>query len=331
MRVDGADPAGFALRAPADLDRERTGPAQLEACVGCAADRANACWIVDDRACWPFGSNPGATRFGDQQRLRAGAVEPDVVQALRRIRRLPGFGELERFQRRVGRHQRLDQRGGRRTEILDARIERVRAASRRPAAACRAYPTAGSDTGAGASGIASSPTSPLATSANSGLGGELRAQRLRLLRERLPDHRPTARPAAAANPGLRRVRPSAASARASCARRHEFAQVAAELQVLPDQPAGDEQQREPQQRQRQALGRRAWRHVSIAAVSWRGCGLARAVRITCSPCGTARQGAALVATPAARARRRRAACAGRRRLPARRSRCSAVPRRDRAG
>jgi hypothetical protein len=93
------------------------------------------------------------------------------------------------------------------------------------------------------SGIASSPVSPLATSANSGsttVRGAMPATAARAS----PGHRPTARPAAAANPVLRRV-VHQQFLRGGLGLRHELPQVAAELQVLSNHPSRDEQHGEP--------------------------------------------------------------------------------------
>src|SRR3546814_19663588 len=69
------------------------------------------------------GIEAGRARLHRQQRALAAMVEPDVVQALWRIRRLQRLGDPECFQGRVAADQRLDQRAVGRAQVLQALVE----------------------------------------------------------------------------------------------------------------------------------------------------------------------------------------------------------------
>ncbi len=56
----------------------------------------------------------------DEDGPLAFAVEPHVEEFLRLLRRLPGFGEFQHFQRRIARDQRLERAPRGRGEILQS-------------------------------------------------------------------------------------------------------------------------------------------------------------------------------------------------------------------
>ena len=267
--------------------RTRRGRSSISCALRCRrAPSANAGWIASTARCWPVGSKPAARVCTASSASRAGAVEPHAMQALRRVRRLPGFGEHRAFpasDRSAAAARPAPAAGEPRSCTRASSSSREEGRVER--AAYRASATAGSDTGAGVRETRRGRLSPLATSAKRASRDERRAQCTRLRGQRFRIARRTARPAAGASPGLRRVRRSAASAPALRALGMNLRRSPLSSQALRDRPARDQQHGQPQQRQRDA----ARRGRSIAAsASLRAAQRGQRARRRSMPCGRAR-------------------------------------------
>ncbi len=261
--VDGADPTGFLRGAAADLHRERTRPAEGEATAAVAGHLREGGADRIDRGLLALGIETGGARFDRQQRFAPGAVEPDSVQALRCIRGLPGFRELECFQGGIARQQRLDQCGRGRPQVLHAlaefgaeecAVEAMRVGGIGEQVAVRTQ-ALGNCFEAGITAVGDQLELRLRK--------EPFAQRRGLHRERLriaagQRHQQQARTRALAQLVDQQL------LRAGFRGRHELAQVATEFDAAAEPPAGERQYRQPQQCQRQARTRRHRRQLHCA-------------------------------------------------------------------
>ena len=123
-RADRADAIGFAARLRVDQHAEVAGSAEREMRALRIGQRGECRLQRVDGVALRGRIETRAARLGEQE-CRAVGCEPDAVAHRRRLRRRPALGERERFERRIARQDRFQQRGGGRREIFDALLQLI--------------------------------------------------------------------------------------------------------------------------------------------------------------------------------------------------------------
>ena len=122
-RIDDADDRGLVLGAVADQHRERAGTADRQCARTFAGNLRKRILQVLHGGLLALRIETGGACFHEQQRALAIGREPQAIDLVRFARRLPAFGQRQRFQRRIRWHQRFDHRRGRRAQVLQALLQ----------------------------------------------------------------------------------------------------------------------------------------------------------------------------------------------------------------
>ncbi len=188
---------------------------------------------------------PGGAGLRDQQRVLAGTVEPDPVALLRAAGRLQALGQMQHFQGRIARQQRLDHRRGRRAQVLQARLQRVGQRRRIQRVGVEAV---AEQVAVGQQALGDRVQAGIGAIGDQfegvALRGQLRAYRLRLPRQRRrvgAGQREQQQPRARAFAEFVEQQ----FLRGGLGFRHEFAQVTGHLQHVAQPDTGHGQQRQP--------------------------------------------------------------------------------------
>ncbi len=123
--IDRAEQRGFGLRAALHQHGERAGPAHDHARRGRRARLREMLLQCGGRFFLAVRIERGGFRRRNEDGAAPRAVEPHIELLLRLLRGLPGFGELEHFECRVARDQRLEDAAGRRRQILQPLAELI--------------------------------------------------------------------------------------------------------------------------------------------------------------------------------------------------------------